>query len=124
MLAVANAPAAPFARAKFRTILIKPVDGISELITVSRWDHQSHRFTIVFKQPSSKSVAPVKNMSVLKAIKETLFGDGASGRRDEVRVITARYNIGNKRDPGETERRFFVCRIEEITDQALSLIHI
>lgn len=60
-------------------------------------------------------------MSVLKAIKETLFGDGASGRRDEVRVITARYNIGNKRDPGETERRFFVCRIEEITDQAIVL---
>ena len=60
-------------------------------------------------------------MSVLKAIKETLFGDGASGRRDELRVITARYNIGNKRDPGETERRFFVCRIEKITDKTIVL---
>src|SRR5512135_415143 len=73
--------------------------------------------TFIFKQPLQKLAAAVNIMSVLKAIKTTLFGGGDIAPR----VITARYNIGNKRDPGETERRFFVCRIENITDQAIVL---
>jgi hypothetical protein len=57
-------------------------------------------------------------MSVLKAIKTTLFGGGGN----EPRVIPARYNIGNKRDPGEPERRFFMCRIDRITVEAVVLV--
>jgi len=57
-------------------------------------------------------------MSVLEAIKTSLFGGGER----EPRIITARYNIGNKRDPGETERRFFVCRVEQITAETLVLV--
>ena len=56
-------------------------------------------------------------MSVLKAIK-TLF----SGGEKEPRIITARYNIGNKRDPGETERRFFVCRVDTINAKQMVLV--
>ena len=58
-------------------------------------------------------------MSVLKAIKTTLFGGGGD---KEPRIITARYNIGNKRDPGETERRFFVCRVDAINVKTMVLV--
>lgn len=57
-------------------------------------------------------------MSVLQTVKTTLFGGGDK----EPRIITARYNIGNERDPGETERRFFVCRVDKITVQAMVLV--
>jgi len=57
-------------------------------------------------------------MSVLKAIKSTLLGGGETGPH----VITARYNIGDKRDPGETERRFFVCRVEKINADQIVLV--
>lgn len=56
-------------------------------------------------------------MSVLQAIKTTLFGGGI-----EPRIIAARYNIGNRRDPGETERRFFMCRVDTITVETMVLV--
>ncbi|HEX5212829.1 MAG TPA: PilZ domain-containing protein [Pseudolabrys sp.] len=57
-------------------------------------------------------------MSVLQAIKTTLFGGGEK----EPRIITARYNIGDKRDPGEPERRFFVCRVDAIDARQMFLV--
>lgn len=74
--------------------------------------------TFIFKQPLQKLAAAVNTMSVLKAIKTTLFGGGDM----EPRIITARYNIGNKRDPGETERRFFMCRVDAIDVQQMVLV--
>src|SRR5690242_9691683 len=62
--------------------------------------------------------AAVETMSVLKAIKTSLFGGGEK----EPRIITARYNIGSKRDPGETERRFFVCRVDAIDARQMVLV--
>jgi hypothetical protein len=65
-----------------------------------------------------KMADSVKFMSVLKAIKTSLFG----GSEKEPRIITARYNIGDKRDPGEPERRFFVCRVETINVEQMVLV--
>lgn len=61
-------------------------------------------------------------MPVLQALKATLFGEGETERQNDVRVITARYNIGNMRSPGESRRRFFACRINQINSEKMVLI--
>jgi hypothetical protein len=68
-----------------------------------------------------KCLPSEKNMSVLQAIKTALFGDGALARQNNIRALAARYNIGNKRNPGDTQRRFLACRIDSITLQMVTL---